>query len=327
MRGRALVTGGAGFIGSHVCDAYLADGWEVTALDDLSAGKRENVPPGAAFAHLDIRSPELCDLLLEGQFDVVNHHAAQVDVRVSVARPREDASINVDGFLNVLEASRQAGVARVVYISSGGVVYGEADDLPVEETRDKGPLSPYGVSKLAGEHYLYYYRVVHGMTSVALRYANVFGPRQDPHGEAGVVAIFARRALRGQQLIVYGDGEQTRDYVYVKDVAQANLLAATLELPGSGSLDDFAFNVGTGRETSVNELARRTAEVSGRELDVKREPARPGELLRSALDVGKLRAAGWSPAFSLEEGLAETYAWVAESEGADSEGAESEGGV
>lgn len=310
---RVLVTGGAGFIGSHVSDAYLAEGWEVTALDDLSSGRRENVPAGTELVEMDIRSPELPEFLRQRRFDVVNHHAAQVDVRVSVANPRHDASINVDGLLNLLEASRRSGVERIVYISSGGVVYGEPEELPIEETRAKGPESPYGVSKLTGELYLDYYRAVHGMASVSLRYSNVYGPRQNPHGEAGVVAIFARRAMHGTPLIVYGDGEQTRDYVYVKDVAQANLLASTLELPERGSLDDFAFNVGTGVETSVNELVGRIIEISGH-VEVERQEARTGELLRSALDVSKLESAGWSPGYSLAEGLSETYAWVAASE-------------
>jgi UDP-glucose 4-epimerase len=311
---RVLVTGGAGFIGSHVAEAYLAEGWEVTALDDLSSGKRENVAEGAEFVEMDIRSPELPDLLRRRRFDVVNHHAAQVDVRVSVARPRDDASINVDGLLNVLEACRRSGVGRVVYVSSGGVVYGEPEDLPVEETRAKAPASPYGVSKLAGEQYLDYYRVVQSMPSVSLRYSNVYGPRQNPHGEAGVVAIFSQRAIRGRPLIVYGDGEQTRDYVYVKDVARANLVASTLELEDAGTLDDFAFNVGTGIETSVNDLVGRIIEIAGH-AEVERQEARTGELLRSALDVRKLESTGWSAEYSLTEGLSETYGWVAAAEG------------
>ena len=308
-----MVTGGAGFIGSHVCDAYLAAGWEVTALDDLSSGRRENVPAEAEFVEMDIRSPELPELLRRSRFDVVNHHAAQVDVRVSVSSPRDDASINVDGLLNVLEASRRSAVERVIYISSGGVVYGETDDLPIEESRAKAPVSPYGVTKLTGEYYLDYYRVVQGMPSVALRYSNVYGPRQNPHGEAGVVAIFARRAMHGEPLLVYGDGEQTRDYVYVKDVASANLVASTLELPGTGTLDDFAYNVGTGTETSVNDLVGRLIELTGH-AEVEHHEARAGELQRSALDVRKLRSVGWSPRGGLADGLAETYDWVAASE-------------
>ncbi len=310
---RVLVTGGAGFIGSHVSEAYLVEGWEVTALDDLSSGKRENVPDGVELVEMDIRSPELPKLLRRKRFDVVNHHAAQVDVRVSVASPRDDASINVDGLLNVLEACRRSGVERVVYISSGGVVYGAPEDLPIEETRAKAPVSPYGVTKLAGELYLDYYRIVQGTPSVSLRYSNVYGPRQNPHGEAGVVAIFSSRAMHGRPLIVYGDGEQTRDYVYVKDVARANLIASTLELEDMGTLDDFAFNVGTGIETSVNDLVGRIIEISGH-AEVEPQEARTGELLRSALDVRKLKSTGWTPRYSLTEGLSETYAWVAAAE-------------
>ena len=313
MTGKVLVTGGAGFIGSHVCEAYMSAGWEVTALDDLSNGSRENVPAGAAFVEMDIRSPELAELFRAEGFDLINHHAAQVDVRVSVARPRDDASINVDGFLNVLEASRRSRVQRVIYISSGGVVYGEPDEVPIEETREKAPVSPYGVTKLTGEYYLQYYRAVHGLASVSLRYSNVYGPRQDPHGEAGVVAIFARRALRGRPLLVYGDGEQTRDYVYVKDVAAANLLASTIELPADGGIDDFAFNVGTGRETSVNDLVGRLLEVS-EEVAVEHREPRAGEVRKSALDVAKLEAIGWERRYDLTEGLAETYRWVVASE-------------
>lgn len=316
MSPSVVVTGGAGFIGSHVCDAYLAAGWEVTALDDLSSGRRENVPVGATFVEMDIRSPELPELFRERRFDLVNHHAAQIDVRVSVARPRADASINVDGLLNVLEAARRSGVGRVVYISSGGVVYGESDDLPIEETRAKAPVSPYGVSKLTGELYLCYYRAVHQMQSVALRYANVYGPRQSPHGEAGVVAIFARQAMHGDPLIVYGDGEQTRDYVYVKDVAAANLLVSTAEVADGTTLDDFAFNVGTGTETTVNELVGQIAEIAGR-VEVERQPARVGEVLRSSLDPRKLGKVGWSRQYSLSAGLAETYEWVAAADGAE----------
>ncbi|MFQ5890803.1 MAG: NAD-dependent epimerase/dehydratase family protein [Gemmatimonadota bacterium] len=304
---RVLVTGGAGFIGSHVCEAYLEAGWQVTAIDDLSSGRRENLPGDVRFLELDIRSPELAGLFEDGRFDVVNHHAAQIDVRISVRDPRFDASVNVDGLLNLLESARRSGVERFVYISSGGVVYGEADELPVHEVAPKRPLSPYGVSKLAGEHYLYFYRKVHGLPGVALRYSNVYGPRQDPHGEAGVVAIFSNRLLERAPLTIYGDGEQTRDYIYVTDVAKANLVASEIDLPDPRAIDDVAFNVGTGMETSVNELASLMMRVSGREVEVERAPPRPGELERNALDVSRLRAAGWAPGQSLEEGLSLTY--------------------
>ena len=307
-----LVTGGAGFIGSHVCETYRDAGWTVIALDDLSTGRRENVPAGVELVEMDIRSDALPGLVRDRGVDVVNHHAAQIDVRVSVARPRHDASINVDGWLNVLGAARDAGVSRVVYVSSGGVVYGEPDDVPTPETAPKAPVSPYGVSKLTGEHYLFFYRKVHGLEGVALRYSNVYGPRQDPHGEAGVVALFSRRILEDRPLTVFGDGEQTRDYVYVGDVAAANLAVSSMELPAPGSIDDVAFNVGTGEETSVRELADTMFTASGRDTGVDFAPARPGEILRSGLDVRKLRAVGWTPQTGLAEGLRRTYAHIAE---------------
>ena len=307
---RLLVTGGAGFIGSHVCDAFLSAGWSVTALDDLSSGREENVSPGVELVVADIRSPEAADLVENGGFEAVSHHAAQIDVRVSVERPDHDASINIMGLLNLLEASVKGGVRRFVYVSSGGVVYGEPELLPVSETAPKLPLSPYGVSKLTGEHYLRFYREIHGLEGVSLRYSNVYGPRQDPHGEAGVVAIFGRNVLGGQPVTVFGDGEQTRDYVYVGDVAEANLVVAQVDLPDSGDIDVVAFNVGTGVETSVNELAAGLMRAAGREVAVERAPARPGELLRSCLDPSRLHGVGWGPASTLEAGLARTYAWI-----------------
>ena len=310
-RRRVLVTGGAGFIGSHVCDAFAADGWSVTALDDLSSGKEENLSAGIDLVVADIRSPEAATLIRDGGFEVVSHHAAQIDVRISVERPDHDASINIMGLLNLLEASVIGGVRRFVYVSSGGVVYGEPEDLPVSETAPKQPLSPYGVSKLTGEHYLHFYREIHGLESVSLRYSNVFGPRQDPHGEAGVVAIFGRSVLEGRRLTIFGDGEQTRDYVYVGDVAQANVLAARLGVSDSKTMDDVAFNVGTGLETSVNELASALMSVAGREVPVERAPERPGELLRNCLDASKLEGQGWRRAGVLEDGLLATYTWLA----------------
>ena len=308
---RVLVTGGAGFIGSHVCDAFAADGWSVTALDDLSSGKEENLSAGIDLVVADIRSPEAATLIRDGGFEVVSHHAAQIDVRISVERPDHDASINIMGLLNLLQASVSGGVRRFVYVSSGGVVYGEPEDLPVSETAPKQPLSPYGVSKLTGEHYLHFYREIHGLESVSLRYSNVFGPRQDPHGEAGVVAIFGRSVLEGRRLTIFGDGEQTRDYVYVGDVAQANVLAARLGVSDSKTMDDVAFNVGTGLETSVNELASALMSVAGREVPVDHAPERPGELLRNCLDASKLEGQGWRRAGVLEDGLLATYTWIA----------------
>ncbi|MDX1577281.1 MAG: NAD-dependent epimerase/dehydratase family protein [Gemmatimonadota bacterium] len=309
--GNVLVTGGAGFIGSHVCEAYLARGWEVTALDDLSSGRVENVPEGVRLVELDVRSPDVRELFRESRFDVVNHHAAQIDVRTSVARPRHDASINIDGLLNLIECSREFGLGRFVFISSGGVVYGEPSDLPVRRGAPKNPLSPYGVSKLTSEYYLRAFRQLEGLEYVALRYSNVYGPRQDPHGEAGVVAIFSQRIRDGEEIVVFGDGEQTRDYVFVKDVAQANLIATTAELPDPEGLDDLAFNVGTGIETSVNELAGTLLSIAGRRVPVRHAEARSGELLRNALDCTELRALGWEPAHDLTSGLRETYAFIA----------------
>ena len=316
MAKRALVTGGAGFIGSHVCEAYRDAGWEVTALDDLSSGRRTNVPEGVELVEMDVRSDDLERLFADrGGFDVVNHHAAQIDVRVSVERPRHDASINVDGLLNLLERARRHGTGRFVFISSGGVVYGDTDRLPIPEHHPKRPLSPYGVSKLAGEHYLYCYRKLFDLDYVALRYSNVYGPRQDPHGEAGVVAIFGGRLLDGQPLTIFGDGEQTRDYVFVEDVARANLLASEMEMEEPERLDEVAFNVGTGREVSVNELARTMMEATGRAVPVRHDEPRPGELRRNALRVDRLRSRGWEPATALDEGLRRTVEHIAGNRG------------
>lgn len=301
------MTGGAGFIGSHVADAYLARGDEVWVVDDLSTGKRENVPAEAHFVEMDVCDPALGALFREVGFTLVNHHAAQIDVRVSVADPGRDARVNALGLLNLLEAARATGVRRVVYVSSGGVIYGEPLERPTPETAPKLPLSPYGVSKLAGEHYLFYYRRVHGVEYVALRYANVYGPRQDLHGEAGVVAIFCERLLRGEPLTIYGDGEQTRDYVYVADVVAANLLASELPLPEPADLDACALNVGTGVETTVNRLADLLESIAGRRPGRCYAPERPGELRHSALRIDRLRALGWAPRTALEEGLKRTY--------------------
>lgn len=308
-----LVTGGAGFIGSHVADAYLAAGYSVTVLDDLSTGRRENVPPAARFLRADVGSTEARDLLADGGFTVLNHHAAQMDVRVSVTDPALDARINLLGLLNLLEGARRGGVRRVVFASSGGVVYDERGRLPHREEAGKLPVSPYGVSKMASEYYLVAYAGLYGLEVVSLRYANVYGPRQNPHGEAGVVAIFGSRVRAGKPLTVFGNGEQTRDYVFVEDVARANLAATRAPVSAPESIDSAAFNVGTGVETSVNQLARLMLEVAARTVPITREPARAGELLRSALDCAKAeRAWDWRPAVSLTEGLKRTYDWIGE---------------
>ena len=318
MAKRALVTGGAGFIGSHVADLFLAEGFAVTIIDNLASGRRENLPAGAEFHELDIASADAAALVRDGGFDVVLHLAAQIDVRKSVTDPMFDARTNVVGSLNLLEAARAAGQGsgrspRVVFASTGGALYGDFVTPPAVETYAKDPESPYGIAKLSVEYYMAYYARQHGLECVALRFANVYGPRQDPHGEAGVVAIFCNRILDGRPMTTFGTGEQTRDYVFVKDVARANFLAGTAELPPVGMLDARAFNVGTGIETSVNALAAALIEGAGRDTPIERAPARPGELQRSALVIDKAaEQLGWRPQVGLVDGLRETFAFFAE---------------
>ena len=308
---KVLVTGGAGFIGSHVVDAYLERGDRVWVVDDLSSGCLANVNPKAEFVETGIEDPALRGLFRDVGFDLVNLHAAQIDVRTSVADPARDASINVLGMLNVLEGARETGTRRIVYVSSGGVVYGEPEEIPTPEGAPKLPLSPYGVTKLSVEYYLHYYRAVHGLEYVALRYANVFGPRQDPHGEAGVVAIFCERLQSGEELTIFGDGEQTRDYVYVKDVVSANLLASEMVLKPAPNIDAVAFNVGTGVGTSVNRLADVLESIAeDRPGRVYREP-RSGELRHSTLDVSRFAERGWSARHTLKDGLRDTFHFIA----------------
>ena len=310
MTGRILITGGAGFIASHIAEEHLRAGWEVTILDDLSRGREANAPRGARFVRADIRSPEARVLLAAGGFDVLNHHAAQIDVRVSVDQPALDADINLVGFINLLHGAAEGGIKRVVFASSGGVVYGDPELVPTPETAPKLPISPYGVSKLSGEHYLRVLAELRGFEGVALRYSNVFGPRQDPKSEAGVVSIFISRLLAGQRLTVFGDGRQTRDYVFVKDVARANLAAATVALPPPGGLDARAFNVATSVQRSVLELAEAVGQLLGRRPELEFAPARAGELFRNALNVAKANAVlGWSPRQRFEDGLAEIVDW------------------
>lgn len=307
---KVLVTGGAGFIASHVADAYVAAGDDVWVVDNLSSGKRKNVPEGAKFVEMDIRDPEIRNLFREVRFDIVNHHAAQIDVRVSVLDPAKDAGINVMGLLNLTEAAIEVGTRRFVFVSSGGVVYGEPEEIPTPEIAPKLPRSPYGVTKLTGEYYLNYYRAVRGLEYVALRYSNVFGPRQDPHGEAGVVAIFCTRLLNGEPLTIFGDGEQTRDYVFVRDVVAANMLASDVSMGDAAGLDARAFNVGTGVGTSVNHLADVLESIAGGAPGRDPKPERPGELRKSTLNAEVLRSRGWAPAFTLEQGLRETYEYI-----------------
>jgi UDP-glucose 4-epimerase len=310
MSGRVLVTGGAGFIGSHIAEAYLRDGWEVVVLDDLSRGHEANVPKAAQFVRADVRSPEARKTVATGRFDVVNHQAAQIDVRVSVERPAFDSHINVVGFVNLLEGAGEGGVQRVIFASSGGVVYGDPQTIPTPETSPKLPVSPYGVSKLAGEYYLRALAALRGFQGVAMRYANVFGPRQDPKSEAGVVSIFVSRLLAKQSLTIYGDGRQTRDYVFVRDVARANLLASTATGLTNADFDGPAFNIATSVQRSVLDVAEAVGKVLGEKPKLEFAPARAGELNRSALDVSKAkRVLGWNPQHQFEDGLRELIEW------------------
>jgi UDP-glucose 4-epimerase len=296
-----LVTGGAGFIGSHVAEALVAGGEEVVVLDDLSTGKRENVPEGAELVEGDIREPQ--DALFgRAKPTVCFHLAAQADVRVSVARPDHDAKINVLGTINILQAALEHDT-RIVFSSTGGAIYGECE-RPATEDAPRNPLAPYGTSKLAGEEYLATYNRLHEARHVTLRFGNVYGPRQDPYGEAGVVAIFLSRLLSGEQPRIFGDGSQGRDYVYVGDVVRATLAAA--------ENDGGVFNVGTGRETSVVELYELCRRVAGKEdVEAVFAPPRPGELQRSVLDISHaVDELGWRPEHSLEDGLRETWEWL-----------------
>jgi UDP-glucose 4-epimerase len=314
MAQTALVTGGAGFIGSHVADLFVAEGYDVTVIDNLTSGKRSQVPSAATFHEYDITSPEAARLVRDSGFDVVCHLAAQIDVRKSVADPAFDAAVNIGGSLNLLEAIRQSGKrgTRFVFSSTGGAVYGDLIPMPASEPDAKDPQSPYGTAKLSVEYYMGYFSRVHGLDTVALRYSNVYGPRQDPHGEAGVVAIFCNRLIDGTPLTVFGDGRQTRDYVYVGDVARANLLAARASLPAMTTLDSRAFNIGTAVETDVLELAQILRGVANGDAPVQHAPARPGEQLRSAVRIDRAAAAlGWTPAMSLGQGLATTYEYFA----------------
>lgn len=312
--GRVLVTGGAGFIGSHVADRFIAAGHDVVVIDSLVRGRREQVPSGATFHELDIRSPEAARLVREGGFSLVAHLAAQIDVRISVEDPAHDAAVNIIGTLNLVEAARQAagGPPRFILASTGGALYGDFVTPPNVEEYAKDPDAPYGIGKLAAELYLSYYGRIHGLECVALRFGNVYGPRQDPHGEAGVIAIFCGRLQEGRPLTIFGDGSQTRDYIYVGDVADAFVTAAGAKLPAAGKLDARGFNVGTGVETSVLELAEMLRRVSGRDVPIQFAPKRAGELQRSVLDARKAeRELGWTARVGLEEGLKQTFEWAA----------------
>jgi UDP-glucose 4-epimerase len=299
---RALVTGGAGFIGSHLVDALLRERHDVVVVDDLSRGRRGQVDAGARFIEADVAETDLTDLLVETRIDVVFHLAAQIDVRASVRDPLKDARVNVLGTVKLLGACLAAGVRRVVFASTGGAIYGDTDVIPTPEDHPLAPQSPYGAAKLSAEGYGATFERVRGLEFVALRYANVYGPRQDPHGEAGVVAIFVEKLLRGEPAVINGDGGQTRDYVYVDDVVAANLAAA--EARGTG-----VFNIGTGVETDVNRLFERLRSLAGVTATARHGPAQPGEQRRSCLAIDHAGAAlGWRPAVPLDDGLGRTFA-------------------
>lgn len=301
----ALVTGGAGFIGSHVADALLQAGHRVLVLDDLSGGKQENVPSAAEFNQLDIRSAAAADLIRREEIEVLVHHAAQMDVRRSTDDPAFDAEVNVLGTLNLLKAACEAKVRQVIFASTGGAIYGEQDVFPATEEHPTRPLSPYGVSKLAGERYLYYFHQAYGLDAACLRYANVYGERQNPHGEAGVVAIFLQRLLRGEACTINGDGLQTRDYVHVSDIVRANLAVV-------GHQGFHTYNVGTGVESSVVELYRGLTKALQLDAAAQHGPAQPGEQQRSSIDAGRIRRELELPTpVSLAQGLERTAGWFA----------------
>lgn len=301
-----LITGGAGFIGSSIADAYRERGHEIVIVDNLSTGKLENVPKGAAFYQMDIRDEGFADVVREHGIDIINHHAAQIDVRRSVEDPRYDLSVNVLGSLNVIEAGLRNNVRRIIFASSGGAGYGEQEYYPADENHPIAPCSPYGITKVTVERYLHYYHVVNGLNYTVLRYTNVYGPRQNPHGEAGVVAIFTDKLLRRQQPVINGDGLQTRDYVFVDDVVRANVLA--LDMEGSDT-----FNVSTNIETTVNTIFRVLNEALDSPADEKHGEAKAGEQQRSVCSYEKIKARfGWEPRMPIEQGLRQTVGWFQE---------------
>jgi UDP-glucose 4-epimerase len=306
---KVLVTGGAGFIGSHVVDRLTEEGHQVVVVDDLSSGRRKNINRAASLYKVDIQSGRLERVFRNERPNIVMHLAAQVSVRTSVENPVFDAQVNVLGTMNVLHQAVRHGVRKVIFSSSGGAIYGEQDVFPAPESHATKPLSPYGISKLCAEHYLSYFQRISGIQVVSLRYANVYGPRQDPEGEAGVVAIFMRKMLNNEQPIINGNGRQTRDFIFVDDVAEANLVAMRQDSQG-------VYNVGTGVETSVNELFQILVGITGSPCKEVHGPAKSGEQMRSVVDSSKLRQElGWEPETDLAKGLEKTVAYFREQMG------------
>lgn len=302
---KILVTGGAGFIGSHIVDAMIHSKHQVEVLDNLSTGFAHNIPTGITLFNEDIGNPAAAEIVQNGGYDTIFHQAAQIDVRKSVQNPAEDAHINIIGTINLLEAAVKSGVQHFIFASSGGAGYGEPDYYPLDEKHLLNPLSPYGISKIAVEKYLHYYQEVHGLKTTILRYANVYGPRQNPHGEAGVVAIFLNKMLQNQQPLINGDGKQTRDYVYVADVVNANTMVFNNKKYG-------AYNVGTGREITVNEIFEVLNTFFENKFSQQHGQTKSGEQRRSVLSYQKIKQEfGWEPTIDLETGLYKTYQWFA----------------
>ncbi|MBN1447160.1 MAG: NAD-dependent epimerase/dehydratase family protein [Bacteroidetes bacterium] len=298
-----LITGGAGFIGSNIADAYRESGHDIVIVDNLSTGRLENVPKGAAFYQMDIRDEGLADIIEEHGIEIINHHAAQIDVRRSVEDPRYDLSVNVLGSLNVIEAGLRHGISHFIFASSGGAGYGEQEYFPADEQHPIAPCSPYGITKVTVERYLHYFHLVRGLAYTVLRYTNVYGPRQNPHGEAGVVAIFSDKLLQGENPVINGDGLQTRDYVYIDDVVRANIFALDTD-------ETDIFNVSTNRETTVNEIFRLLNTAAGSPAEERHGPAKPGEQQRSVCSFDRImKRFGWKPEVEIEKGLQNTFEW------------------
>jgi len=298
---KILVTGGAGFIGSHIVNSYIELGHNVIVIDDLSSGDKNLINPKANFYHLNINSQEVKSILEKEKISVINHHAAQISVSDSVVNPLFDANSNIIGTLQLLQNAVKLGVGKFIFASTGGAMYGEQESFPANEDHPCKPLSPYGISKLCAENYIEYFCMQHGLSTTILRYSNVYGPNQNPHGEAGVVAIFCERIIKGLPLVISGNGEQTRDFISVKDIAKVNSIALDQECNG-------IFNVGTGKETSVNFLTQSLIKISNTNISAKNGPPRKGEQKRSVIESKKLlKSFGWKPSIDLEEGLVETF--------------------